>query len=66
MERKIGEVFEFEGRKYKVVERVNKHDLYCDRCAFDIESGCLGSSRGWCSLKWRQDEKDVIFVEVKE
>ena len=62
MERKIGEVFKFEGRKYKVVERVNKYDLYCDRCAFDEGGDCYP----YCYSDVREDGKNVYFVEVKE
>lgn len=62
MERKIGEVFEFNGKKYQVVEVGSG----CEGCAFDY---CLDCSeveiKGKCHWLTRKDKEDVIFVEVE-
>lgn len=63
-ERKIGEVFEFEGKKLQVRE---SHRYSCDGCFFN--GHCEHSSNpiiGICEKDQREDEKDVIFVEVQE
>ena len=64
MERKIGETFEFEGKKLQVKE---SHRYSCDGCFFN--GHCEHSSNpiiGLCEKDQREDEKDVIFVEVQE
>ena len=65
MERKIGETFEFEGKKLKVMKDEKGS---CDGCFFDNEDDC--SSRnptaGICNGYRRTDKKPVIFVEVKD
>ena len=64
MERKIGEVFELEGKKLQVRE---SHRYSCDGCFFN--GHCEHSSNpiiGLCEKDQREDEKDVIFVEVQE
>ena len=64
MERKIGEVFELEGKKLQVRE---SHRYSCDGCFFN--GHCEHSSNpniGLCEKDQREDEKDVIFVEVHE
>ena len=63
-ERKIGEVFELEGKKLQVRE---SHRYSCDGCFFN--GHCEHSSNpiiGLCEKDQREDEKDVIFVEVQE
>ena len=46
----------------KVVEAEN-----CDGCFFDGDGGCVAISLGMeCVPKYRSDNKDVIFKEVKE
>lgn len=62
MERKIGEVFEYNGKKYVV----KKGTLGCTGCAFKSVCGEVRSIRGNCVLVLRSDNKDVIFVEYKE
>ena len=61
MERKIGETFEFEGHKLKVVDK----DSYgCDGCFFlNRECSLIMDVRGYCSKEYRTDKKRVIFVE---
>lgn len=64
MERKIGETFEFEGKKLQVKK---SHRYSCDGCFFN--GHCEHSSNpiiGLCEKDQREDEKDVIFVEVQE
>ena len=65
MERKIGEVFEYEGKKLKVVETVNN---LCFDCYFFDGVNCQRTERegGECSDSKRADYKPVIFVEVKD
>ena len=63
MERKIGETFEFEGRKFEV----KAASCGCDGCFFDTK--CLSKNMelsGECEGSDRDDRKDVIFVEVQE
>lgn len=63
MERKIGEVFEFEGKKIEVKAASNG----CDGC-FLKEKCCIDSADlvGTCGALDRTDGKNVIFVEVQE
>lgn len=65
MERKIGETFEIDGKKYKVIES-NPERSDCDICAFDRDYRCISTKRGFCQRYNREDEKDVYFVEVEE
>ena len=60
-ERKVGEVFEYEGRKLKVVES-GRDD--CRKCFFYYRN-CKSSKdgRGACGDDFRPDKKNVIFVE---
>lgn len=64
MERKIGETFEFEGKKIKVKEAVC---CECDGCILDGK--CTRDNRsitGHCEGIERDDSTEVIFVEVQE
>ena len=65
MERKIGEVFEYQGKKLKVVEAAK--DL-CFDCYFFDGVYCQRTEQesGECSILKRDDYKSVIFVEVKD
>lgn len=60
MERKIGEVFEFEGKKLKV-EEVNSGS--CEDCFFN-DRKCLEWIAGECCGCYRTDETDVIFKDI--
>ncbi len=64
MERKIGDTFEFEGKKLQVKESASNG---CDGCFFCMKcsSITMGLS-GECEVDARDDGKDVIFVEVQE
>ena len=63
MERKIGETFEFEGKRLIVKEKRND----CDGCFFDGQCyNCRKEIAGNCSEWNRSDHKEVIFIEVQE
>ena len=64
MERKIGDTFEFEGKKLQVKESASNG---CDGCFFYMKcsSITMGLS-GECEVDARDDGKDVIFVEGQE
>lgn len=61
MERKIGEVFEYDGQKYKV-----SADGGCAFCDF-MSDTCERSKsvRGECAGRLRKDGKGVVFVMYK-
>ena len=64
MERKIGEIFEYEGKKLRV--EADK-DSECKRCCLrelcpDINQKIIGE----CVNIHRQDKTSVVFVEVKD
>ena len=63
-ERRIGEVFEYDGKKLKVVEGENE----CDKCYFYNNIYCTRIDRiaGACLMSRRIDNKSVKFVEVTE
>lgn len=61
MERKIGEVFTYNGKTYQVVEVEIAEE--CKGCAFEF-SGCCISSLGDCSPKYRTNGTSVIFKEI--
>lgn len=64
MERKIGETFEFEGKKLQVKESAFPG---CDGCFFDEQSiPCSKNVSGYCGFRFRADKKKVIFVEAME
>lgn len=65
VERKIGDTFEFKGKKLKVVEtEITK----CDGCYFLDNHACLKNYKvaGECLSRRRTDYKPIIFVEIKE
>lgn len=64
MERKIGETFEYEGHKLRVVEGgIDK----CDECFF-YNIDCISKKyvRGFCAGDSRTDKKNVIFIEYND
>lgn len=64
MERKIGETFEYEGKKLQVKE---SERISCYGCFFDEQ--CLPLRKevaGECEFEYRTDKKEVIFVEATE
>ena len=62
MERKIGEVFTYNGKTYQVVEVETAEE--CKGCAFE-SSSCCTSLLGDCSPKYRTDGTSVIYKEIK-
>lgn len=62
MERKIGEVFEFVGRKLKVEKAKNGS---CDGCYF-LDRKCFESKTGECVDDFREDNTDVIFKDITD
>ncbi len=66
MERKIGETFEFEGKKLQVKE---SERVSCYGCFFDEQCVPLCKCKevaGECEFENRADNKEVIFVEATE
>ena len=65
MERKIGEIFEYEGKKLQVIE--DSFDT-CNGCYFDKEKNCrdLLDIRGKCGSFEREDKHYVSFIEFKD
>ena len=61
MERKIGEVFTYNGKTYQVVEV--ESDEECKGCAFEFSS-CCTSLLGDCSPTHRTDGASVIFKAI--
>ena len=61
MERKIGEVFTYNGKTYQVVK-----DNTCKGCAFMKNGHCFSISKllGLCSYTSRTDKTGVIFKEI--
>ena len=61
-ERKIGEVFEFEGKTLKAIE--SKH-YTCYGCFFN--GNCVPCKNiGYCGPEHRTDKKNIMFVEVEQ
>ena len=64
MERKIGETFEYEGKKLQVKE---SERVSCYGCFFDEQCVPLRKEvAGECEFENRADNKEVIFVEATE
>lgn len=69
MERKVGEVFDFNGVKLQVKDTGDS--CFCEGCYFHGLS-CLCDEThyrqltGECFHPYRNDGKNVIFVEVKQ
>lgn len=62
MERKIGEVFTYDGKTYQVVK-----SILCAHCAFRGKlCGLIGPSAGNCMPNSRSDNTSVIFKEIKD
>ena len=61
MERKIGEIFEFDGEWYQCVEYKG-----CHNCAFDLSYGIRCSFNGVPYCFHRSDGKSVIFKKLEK
>lgn len=61
MERKVGEVFQYEGKTYQVVESIR-----CDGCAFNRSVKCstIREPLGSCDSIKRKDRINVVFKEI--
>lgn len=60
MKLEINKIFEFKGKKYKVIESETKE---CDGCAF-VKENCSVPELQPCFAADREDGKYVIFLEV--
>ena len=62
MERKIGEVFTYNGKTYQVT----KNTVLCEGCAFLKNSAChwLKTILGDCGSTTRKDHEEVVFKEI--
>lgn len=64
MERKVGEIFDYEGKKLEVIESKSNG---CAGCFFDEQHiPCSKNTLGYCGSEFRTDKKEVIFVEATE
>ena len=62
MERKIGEIFTYNGKTYQVVKSNT-----CMDCAFrENECSILKSRIGLCTTSLRSDKTDIVFKEIKD
>ncbi len=59
MERKVGEIFIYNGKTYQVVR-----SIVCAHCAFSGDLCCFVSAAGNCMSSNRSDKISVIFKEV--
>ena len=70
MERKVGEIFEFQNKKLCVEKEECDLLSKCKNCFFDKNGRCVGlkhlSYIGHCVFLYRNDCENVIFVEVKD
>ena len=64
MERKIGEIFEYNGEWLQCVEQPKKYDkTVCTICAFQGNGNC---ELDRCSGTYRSDKKSVIFKKLEK
>lgn len=64
MERKIGEIFKYNGEWYQCVEQPEKYDkTVCALCAFQGNGNC---ELDRCSGTYRSDKKFVIFKKLEK
>ena len=59
MERKVNEIFEFEGTTLQAVET---EDMNCEKCYFNYRKKCDIH----CLPSERIDEKNVMFIKISE
>lgn len=66
MERKIGEVFEYNGEWYQCVK--DDYPFNCRKCCFYNEADkiCSEELTGYCSSEFRSDEKEIIFKKLEK
>ena len=66
MERKIGEIFEYNGEWYQCVE--DTEDISCVNCCF-YNGGfklCTDEDMGACVKEYRSDEKSICFKKLEK
>ena len=65
MERKVGEIFEYNGEWYQCVEQPKQYDCatVCELCAFSAVGNCELDK---CSGTYRSDSKSVIFKKLEK
>ena len=64
MERKLGEVFTYNGNEYKVCED-NNIDYICNQCAFNgINCDTIKCIRGNCTISSRTDNTQVFYKQI--
>lgn len=64
MERKIGEIFEYDGEWYQCIEQPEKYDeTVCNLCDFHGIGNC---ELDRCSGIYRSDKKSVIFKKLEK
>lgn len=65
MERKVGEIFEYNGEWYQCVEQPKQHDCatVCELCSFNVIGNC---DLDKCSGTYRSDKKSVIFKKLEK
>lgn len=60
-ERKVGEIFEFEGVKLQVVE-TDEYNHSCKGCYFHYS--CSGCGSALCTKNDRSDHKEIIYKKI--
>ena len=66
MERKIGEEFEYNGVRLKVVENNPIYGLFCIGCFFRRNCDLRKENAGECLAKKRTDQTDVKFIRAEK
>lgn len=62
---KVGETFEYNEKKYKVMACESDGDL-CMNCVFREDNEIASCCEMACESLWREDEKDVYYIEVSQ
>lgn len=65
MERKVGEIFEYNGEWYQCVEQPKQYDCatVCELCSFNVIGNC---DLDKCSGTYKSDKKSVIFKKLEK
>ena len=66
MERKIGEEFEYNGVRLKVVENKSSNDVYCVGCFFRENYYLHEEVVGECVSEYRFDKTNVKFIKIED
>lgn len=62
MERKIGEIFTYNGKTYKILKATEG----CKDCNFCTQSNTCINEIENCFASYREDKTSVIFKEIKK